>query len=549
VTTPRNPRRTRSDEPEERAVKPQPERYLVGRRRVLPQGVMPADLSTLEQALESMDGVNVLERLGVKGETTFVVATDVGGAQQLRDQLGEAVIVEPDAPLSLLASPARAPIEAMASDLGLVPLGDAVAVRVSVRGRTNHAPIAGAAVYLVGSLLPIQGVTDGNGDVTLTLLGEAPDALRGLYVKPRDDYWSLWIANPALDSARVNSVTLRRLDEGPDVDGFPQRDAYGWGQRAMSLDQIQAAHRGQGIKVAVVDSGINQAHADLEAAGGFDFTTNSDRTWEEDVVGHGTHVAGVIAALEDGGGVRGFAPEAEVYALKIFPGGKTSDLLKSLDWCIAQAIDVVNLSLGSGQRSELLEDKIQEAKESGVACVAAAGNSAGPVQYPAAFEDVLAVAAIGRIDPPSSPEDSYHRLQLGPLASLDGRYCVARFSCFGREVDVCAPGVAVLSAVTSGGYAAWDGTSMACPHVAGLAALVLAHNREVAAMPRGPRRVEALFDRIKRSATNLGINEVYQGAGLPDATRAIGEAPLANDPWGKLDDLLAEALAVLRAHV
>src|SRR5690606_21710141 len=173
-------------------------------------------------------------------------------------------------------------------------------------------------------------------------------------------------------------------------------------------------------------------------------------------------------------GIRGFAPEAEIHAFKVFPGGRFSSLIEALDLCIERGIDVVNLSLGSDEVSELVTRKILEAQSRGVACIVAAGNSGGPVQFPGNLPNVLTVSAIGKTG--EYPEDTYHAQTLdAQMPAINGIY-PAKFSCHGPGIDVCAPGVAVVSCVAGGGYAAWDGTSMATPHITGLAALLLAHH-------------------------------------------------------------------------
>jgi hypothetical protein len=224
--------------------------------------------------------------------------------------------------------------------------------------------------------------------------------------------------------------------------------------------------------------------------------------------------------------VQGFAPAAEIHACRIFPGGRFSDLVSALDYCMEQGVDVVNLSLGGGDPSRIVEERIIRAKSMGIACIVAAGNSGGPVQFPASTQHVLAVAAMGRWG--EFPEDSYHATQalegFTPGSTPNG-YFPARFSCFGPEIDVCAPGVAIVSSLPPDGFGAWDGTSMAAPHVAGMAALVLAHHPDFrgAFRARDARRVERLFQIIKETATPLGFGDTARtGAGMPDVPRALG---------------------------
>ncbi len=124
------------------------------------------------------------------------------------------------------------------------------------------------------------------------------------------------------------------------------------------------------------------------------------------------------------------------------------------------------------------------------------------MQYPASSTNVLAVAAIGRIN--EFPPDSYHVQSIMPQVDANG-YFAARFSCFGPEVGVCAPGVAITSSVPENNFAAWDGTSMAAPHVTGLAALVLAHHPEFQAAvgQRSAERVNDFFNSLKCHAVRL----------------------------------------------
>ena len=188
-----------------------------------------------------------------------------------------------------------------------------------------------------------------------------------------------------------------------------------------------------------------------------------------------------------------------------------------------QGIDVVNMSLGGGEPSKIIEDRIVRAKQMGMACIIAAGNSSGPVQFPASTPHCLAVAAMGKWG--EFPEDSYHSQQaLDGFQGRDG-YFPAKFSCFGPEIDVCAPGVGIVSSLPADGFGAWDGTSMATPHVTGLAALVLAHHPDFKGgfQNRDARRVERLFQILKETATPLQFGDPNRsGAGLPNAMRALG---------------------------
>jgi hypothetical protein len=307
------------------------------------------------------------------------------------------------------------------------------------------------------------------------------------------------------------------------------------------------------VRIAIIDSGAAaMTHKDLTGIvrAGFDVVNKSPQGWEQDTVFHGTHCAGVIAGNQNNTGIRGFAPDAEVFALKIFPGGMFSTLVSALDWCMDQNIDLVNLSLGSSDPSEIVEARIAKAKQMGIACIVAAGNSGGPVQYPASSKNVLSVAAIGKLG--EFPTDSYHTQTM--MDGSQGQYFSAKFTCFGPEIGVCAPGVAILSSVPPDNYAAWDGTSMAAPHVTGLAALILAHHDDFknAYKARSAARVERLFDIIRASAQAVGIADRSRvGAGMPDAVRALNLQPAVATAGAGIgamssDEMLRQLMAAMQ---
>lgn len=503
-------------------------------------GLQPLAFSALEQALRNSVDIEVVDKVGPKS-VLGALADGMGGAQGvlvarmteqkagiLHQQGQGRLLVEPDQHLNLHDALPRQPAMVTGVTLSGGPALN-VTMRVTAQDGT---PLAEAEVSLFGSMLPASGVTDASGEVSLTLYGETPQSIRALYVKPRADYWSFYQRDPDILSEQVNVVALRALSDWPALSGFPRQRCYGWGQKAMRLDQLPGNYRGQGIKIAIIDSGAAISHDNLHGIrAGFDVLnkkTNPD-SWDQDTLGHGTHCAGIIAAAEIASGIRGFAPDAEVHACKLFPGGQISQLIDALEYCIDKQIDVVNLSLGGTEVSEALEQQIIRAKRAGIACIVAAGNSGGPVQYPASSPNVLAVAAIGKLD--EFPADSYHAQTLSQNVDAYG-YFTASFSCFGPQIAVCAPGVAILSCVPPNNFAVWDGTSMATPHVTGLAALTLAHHPDFQSQPylgRGAERVERLFQLLRSSARRVSqADQTYTGYGMPDVLLAVGlqTAPL-----------------------
>jgi len=243
-----------------------------------------------------------------------------------------------------------------------------------------------------------------------------------------------------------------------------------WGVDRVDADLSN--HTGAGVKVCVVDTGIDKDHPDLQAniVGGRNFVTKGatvDPTKWDDDNGHGTHVAGTIAAVDNTIGVVGVAPSASLLAAKVLNrqgSGYLSDVIAGIDYCVQNGAKVVSMSLGSSSDVQAFHDAVDAAYASGVLLVAAAGNDyGGAVSYPAAYDSVVAVSATDSADNPAS------------------------FSNVGPEVELAAPGVSILSTYKGGGYATLSGTSMATPHVSGVAALAweanpLLTNAEVRAL-------------------------------------------------------------------
>jgi subtilisin family serine protease len=245
-------------------------------------------------------------------------------------------------------------------------------------------------------------------------------------------------------------------------DGF--QDQVGHFDWAMNNPKIPIAmkkgKRGSGIKVAIVDTGVDYLHDDLQHAvrGGVNFTTEY-RSDYLDRVGHGTFCSGIIAGADNGVGITGIAPNIELYAVKVIDDhsfGTPDWAASGIEWCIDHGMDVVNLSFENQKPYKPLELAIQRAAKAGIVLVAASGNMGDnesatvEISYPGAYPEVISVAA------------------------HDAMMEHADFAASNPEVDITAPGVNIVSCFPGNAYTVWSGTSMAAPFMTGVIALLKA---------------------------------------------------------------------------
>jgi len=253
-----------------------------------------------------------------------------------------------------------------------------------------------------------------------------------------------------------------------------------WGLRSNGIPSVWRRTQGEGVRIAVLDTGVDTRHEDL--VGGIsearDFT--GSRSGPRDRQGHGTHVAGTIAARQNQRGVVGVAPRCELLIGKVLDdggAGSDRDVAAGIEWAVAQRADIISMSLGSSEPSQGIGTALRDAAGAGVLVISAAGNDGrrNSVNFPARRREAIAVAAVDR----------------------DGR--IAPFSSRGEQVDIAAPGVDILSTWPRGQYARLSGTSMATPFVSGVVALMLA-----AAKGQGDaERRDVAWLRTKLSATAI----------------------------------------------
>ena len=198
--------------------------------------------------------------------------------------------------------------------------------------------------------------------------------------------------------------------------------------------------------------------------------------------------------------------------------------------------------------SELVAQKITEARLNGIACIAGAGNSGGAVRFPGNVPGVLTVAAVGKLG--EYPQDTRHAQRALPQPVAFSGIFATNFSGWGPQIGVCAPGVAVVSSVPGGGYAAWDGTSMAASHVVGLSALLLSHHPMLQSINYGAhagQRVSTLYDFLRIAAIPYAqVDPNRVGAGLPDLQQVPGLLP-SSQPFLGSGMAAASSLGSLQA--
>src|SRR5262245_37953339 len=269
--------------------------------------------------------------------------------------------------------------------------------------------------------------------------------------------------NPNVEAVE-NDWPVYALQQSLVVEGqpSPQAETIPVGVAQIKAPLAWDCSRGKGVKVAVVDTGIDNTHPDLAPnyKGGVSFVPGETPM---DGNSHGTHCAGTIAAAINGVGVVGVAPAASLYAVKVLANngsGQWSWLIAGIDWCINNKMHILSMSLGGGGAPSALETMCNTAFSKGLLLIAAAGNSGhtptgvpSTVGQPGKYKTVIAVSAI------------------------DSANVIAPFSSAGPEVEICANGVNVLSTIPGGGYGTKSGTSMACPHVSGAAAVVWGAHR------------------------------------------------------------------------
>ena len=310
-------------------------------------------------------------------------------------------------------------------------------------------------------------------------------------------------ANAPVSAVEVEGTQLHfAFDAGYQPDAYINQSAYA----QIHLAAAQSITRGAGVTVAILDTGVMAQHPALvgHLLRGYNALNPSappddlpDST-SNIAVGHGTMIAGIVARI---------APDAAILPIRVLNSegkGTLVSVIAGIHYAVAHGAKVINMSFGAAQRSNALDDVVDEANHAGVVMVASAGNNGAKApRYPAALDKVLAVASVEASDIKSD------------------------YSNFGEYIGVDAPGTGIRSTYWTGGYATWTGTSFAAPFVTAAAALVFA------AHPGCP--AASVIAQIRRTANSVDrLNPNYQemlGNGILNLEQAVSET-LSSPPFG-----------------
>ena len=470
-----------------------------------------------------MSGANILSRNEPKHETSRQLVLFEAEPDEIEAKirtLPEDVIVEPEIihqrlntyyPMDFLGIARDS-----SSSLPLQTSGSSTILSVEVKSGSMSLPNAEVSLFLrfLGFDRDIKATTDSNGKARL----EFPSfwSASAMVVVPAGDYWPMVQRGPS-NSTVIDCPPL------PDAN-----DSLGWWHNRLGIDTLDL-DIGSEIRVGVIDTGVGP-HPFLNhvtSVGAF-IDGNFDATGGADVDNHGSHVCGIVGARpSDVNAFAGIAPGVELFSARVFPperGASQIDIANAIDELVGQDVDLINMSLGSSVGSQIELDAIKDALETGTLCICAAGNSNGPVEFPAAFDETVAVSAIGLLGwgPNASIPSTRLPLQRERFGS-DNLYH-ANFSCFGSEITCSAPGVGIISTVrVSGGlsqpYASLGGTSMASPAACGALAVALSRSPIYQSLPRDITRSQMALQILRRISQSIGLAMDYEGRGMPDLSQ------------------------------
>lgn len=453
------------------------------------------------------------------GRRIVVFDADPETAERMATSSGQDVMVEPEIlhhtcqyePMDFLTlGPAS----------GGAGLSAGTGQTLSVHVKSGTASLEGADVVVffrgIGGTQTRQTKTTGaNGKVRFTY-SSAQWTPASMTVVPAGNCWVMVVNGP------TGSVVV-------DCPRLPTSGPLGWWHRILGITAYQPT-LGAGINVGVVDTGLGP-HGDLAHATSVGAFINAvhDPNGGADVDSHGTHVAGIVGARPPASSRRfaGIAPGANLFTARVFPnkstGANQGDIASAIDELSkVKQVDVLNLSLGAKNPSQIERDAVLDALERGTVCIAAAGNNAGPVNYPAAFDEVLAISCLGLRGWGPAGSLASLRMPTDPSQFGDDNLYLANFSCYGAELDGSCPGVGYISTVPERfglalPYGVMDGTSMAAPAACGALAVRLSQSAQYLATPRDLTRANLAKRIFRDSCRDISLAARFQGRGLVKA--------------------------------
>jgi subtilisin family serine protease len=373
----------------------------------------------------------------------------------------------------------------------------------TVVSQADQTPVAGAKVVAFtdfANRVGAEGTANARGSVVLNM--PAANKIERLYVYCEKGFWN--VLQEDVTATASQTVPMQPIDLS-----YTDALRFFYPNSPLSV--------GQGITVGVIDTGIS-THPDLVINGGANTVTGeNENDFRDNGEGHGTHVAGIIAARgTPPAGVRGLAPGITLRSYRVFgqgaPSASNFAIIKAIDRAVADGCDLINMSLGGGPKDEATQSALADARSQGVLIFVANGNdNRAPVSFPASDTSSLAISAFGRIG--TFPEGSSEFGDVAKPFGTDNKNFIAAFSNVGPETQLTAPGDGIISTFP-GGYAVLDGTSMACPAATGAAAAILAGLPAVLRLSRGQGRSDAMAQAISQQAKKLGFGAVFEGLGL-----------------------------------
>ena len=391
-------------------------------------------------------------------------------------------------------------------------------LRVTVEVVGNGFPLDKVDVYVLTydpeseRVVQCHGRTSPSGIVTFTLEQNVVPVL--LVASPYSSFWgALSRIGPSTTSHRFELIPLE------------VQSSWEWWHNELNLPSSESDSCANSIRVGVIDTGcgMHPAVSSVSNMGAMiDGIHHPNKG--HDISGHGTSICGVIGARAcTAANYPGVAPSAVIATLRIYKEDSTTskiDIANAIDLLVDNGVDLINISSGWEDPSDIEHDAIGRAFNNGVVCVCSAGNTASDILYPAAYVETVSVSAYGKQD--TFPPDTLSASRIPADMNLMGRgqLFIANFCCSGESMSCCAPGVGISAPTAAlkasdALYAVGDGTSLASAVATGVLARYLSKSPEFKCMKRTKERSEYILKTLFCICATLGVDKKYEGNGSP----------------------------------